>query len=148
MKPSVGSDAFVILAFAFISLFVLLLLRHFLPLRTTPAYLTVPIYLALTLPISIILLVPIDLASSSKTEDGASTGIWLPDSVLLVAWRLTYWLTFVLTWYARIYHLRENYRYLQKPGLYYRFLGNIRTQDIERRKTDSSTPSDPTEGIS
>ena len=99
MKSSLGSDAFALLSLAFISIFVLLLLRHFLPLRTTPAYLVVPIFLALALPISIILLVPIDLASSSRIDDEASRGIWLPDGVLLVAWRITYWLTFSLTWY-------------------------------------------------
>lgn len=98
MKSSIGSDAFVVLALAFISSFVLLLLRHYLPLRTTPAYLTVPIFLAIALPISIILLLPIDLASSSRTEDEASRGIWLPERVLLVGWRLSYWLTFALTW--------------------------------------------------
>src|SRR6185437_6808360 len=81
-----------------ISLVVLLLLRHFLPLRTTPAFLLVPIFLALALPASVILLVPIDLASSARTEDEASKGIWLPDRVILVSWRITYWLTFTLTW--------------------------------------------------
>ena len=99
MKSSIGSDAFAVLSLALISIFVLLLLRHFLPLRTTPAYLVVPIFLALALPISIILLVPIDLASSSRIDDEASRGIWLPDGILLVAWRITYWLTFALTWY-------------------------------------------------
>ena len=105
MKSSIGSDAFALLSLAFISIFVLLLLRHFLPLRTTPAYLVVPIFLALALPISIILLVPIDLASSSRTDDEAARGIWLPDGVLLVAWRITYWLTFALTWYLQKYLL-------------------------------------------
>ena len=99
MQSSIGSDAFALLAILSISLFVLLLLRHFIPLRSTPAYLIIPVFLALALPVSIILLVPIDIASSSRTEDVASRGIWLPDGVLLVAWRLTYWLTFALTWY-------------------------------------------------
>lgn len=98
MQSSIGSDAFALLALLSISTFVLLLLRHFLPLRTTPAYLIVPIFLSLALPISIILLVPIDLASSSRTDDVAARGIWLPEGVMLVAWRLTYWLTFALTW--------------------------------------------------
>lgn len=98
MKSSIGSDAFALLALAFISILVLLLLRHFLPLRTTPAYLILPIFLSLALPISIILLVPIDLASSSRPDEEALRGIWLPEGVRLVAWRLTYWLTFALTW--------------------------------------------------
>jgi len=97
-KSSVGSDIFALIALLIISLLILLLLRHFLPLRTTPAYLLVPIFLALALPVSIILLVPIDLASSSSTSDETSRGIWLPDGVMLVAWRIAYWLTFALTW--------------------------------------------------
>lgn len=77
---------------------VILLLRHYLPLRTTPSYLLVPVFLALVLPASIILLVPIDLASSATTGDGAAKGIWLAEGARLVLWRITYWLTFVLTW--------------------------------------------------
>lgn len=95
---SVGSDVFASLSLLIISLLVLLLLRHFLPLRTTPSYLLVPIFLALALPVSIILLVPIDLASSLKSDDEASRGIWLPQRVMLMAWRIAYWLTFGLTW--------------------------------------------------
>ncbi len=102
MKSSIGSDTFTFLALACISIIVLLLLRHFLPLRTTPAYLILPVFLALALPISIILLVPIDLASSSRIDKEALRGIWLPQGVMLVAWRLTYWLTFALTWYGSI----------------------------------------------
>src|SRR5271154_3184248 len=98
MASSAASDVFAITALLVISLVVLLLLRHFLPLRTAPAYLLVPIFLSLALPASIVLLVPIDLASSARSEDEASKGIWLPDRVLLVSWRITYWLTFVLTW--------------------------------------------------
>lgn len=95
---SLSSDAFALLALLIISLLVLLLLRHFLPLRTTPAYLLTPVFLALALPVSIVLLVPIDLASSSGTDDEAARGIWLPQKVVLIAWRIAYWLTFTLTW--------------------------------------------------
>lgn len=97
---SVGSNIFALFSLLVISIVVLLILRHYLPLRTTPAYLLVPIFFALGLPASIILLVPIDLASSNRTEDAATRGIWLPERVLLVSWRITYWLTFVLTWYV------------------------------------------------
>ena len=108
---------------------VLFLLRHYLPLRTTPAFLLVPIFLALALPTSAVLLVPIDLASSSGPEDEVSKGIWLAQRPLLVAWRLIYWLTFMLTWFILplmgeymdagyrdpqqrlIYSLRSNGRY-------------------------------------
>ena len=91
----VGSDIFFLIALLVISLLVLLLLRYYLPLRGTPAYLLVPVFLALALPCSIILLVPIDLASA----DGASRGIRLPENVVLIAWKISYWLTFLLTWW-------------------------------------------------
>ncbi|KAI5274519.1 hypothetical protein E4T47_02489 [Aureobasidium subglaciale] len=128
-SSSVGSDVFAILALLSISTTVTLLLRYYLPLRTTPAYLLIPVFLALALPSSIVLLVPIDLASSSGTDTDGQRGIWLPDNVMLVAWRLAYWLTFVLTWFVLpllgeycdsgyrepkdrfIYSLRSNARY-------------------------------------
>ena len=95
-STSIGSDIFAVVAFLVISMLTLLLLRHYLPLRSTPAYLSVPVFLGLALPCSIILLVPIDLASA----DGASSrGIWLPERAVLVLWRITYWLTFLLTWW-------------------------------------------------
>jgi LMBR1-like membrane protein len=65
MASGTGSGIFVIQALVLVSLLVLLLLRHFVPLRSSPAYLIVPIFLALALPASIILLVPVDLASSA-----------------------------------------------------------------------------------
>ncbi len=100
VSSPVGSEIFSVVALLVISLGVLLVLRHYLPLRTTPAYLLVPIFFALGLPASIILLVPIDLASSARDQDAGSRGIWLPDRVLLVSWRISYWLTFSLTWYC------------------------------------------------
>src|SRR5450432_1917932 len=96
---AVGSEIFAILALLVISIVVLLILRHYLPLRTTPGYLLVPVYFALGLPASIVLLVPIDLASSAREVDAGTRGIWLPDRVLLVSWRISYWLTFALTWF-------------------------------------------------
>ena len=129
MVSAGGSTIFAVLAFLTISLAVLLLLRHFLPLRSTPAFLLVPIFLALALPSSAVVLVPIDLASSSGPDDEASKGIWLAQRPLLVAWRLIYWLTFMLTWFVLpllaeymdagyrdprqrlIYSLRSNARY-------------------------------------
>ncbi|OTB20333.1 hypothetical protein K445DRAFT_312773 [Daldinia sp. EC12] len=99
-SPSpVPSEIFALIALLVLSLIVLLILRHYLPLRTTPAYLLVPVFFALWLPASIVLLVPIDLASNAKTDDEASRGIWLPPRALLVSWRISYWLTFVLTWF-------------------------------------------------
>lgn len=94
---SVGSNIFFTVALCSISVLVLLLLRRFVTIRATPAYLLVPVFFALALPASVVLLVPIDLASSAR--DGSSpNAIWLPDRVVLVCWRIAYWLIFVLTW--------------------------------------------------
>jgi LMBR1-like membrane protein len=100
MASAAGSDIFAIVALLCISLFVLLIIRHFLPLRSSPAYLVLPVFLSLALPASIILLVPIDLASSARVQDEGSKGIWLPERAVLVTWRIAYWLTFTLTWLA------------------------------------------------
>ncbi|KAJ5679010.1 hypothetical protein N7462_007254 [Penicillium macrosclerotiorum] len=94
---SVGSNIFFAFALVTISVLVLLLLRRFLTLRATPAYLLVPVFLALALPASVVLLVPIDLASSARDGTGPKA-IWLPDRMVLVCWRIAYWLIFVLTW--------------------------------------------------
>ncbi|CAK4028780.1 LIMR family [Lecanosticta acicola] len=91
---SVGSNIFAVLSLLAIALLALLVIRHYLPLRSTPSYLLVPVFLALALPSSIIVLVPIDLASTQGNH-----GVWLPKRVILVTWRITYWLTFCLTWF-------------------------------------------------
>ena len=98
MAPSsIASDFLALFALAIVCVLSLLLLRHFLPLRGTPTFLLVPIFFSLVLPISTVLLVPIDLASSTRGEDEAGRGIWLPDGALLVAWRIIYWLQFGMT---------------------------------------------------
>lgn len=97
-QSPVGSIIFACIALTVLSIVVLLILRRYLPLRTTPAYLLVPVFFGLWLPASIVLLVPIDLASNASPDDEAIRGIWLPDRALLVAWRISYWLTFALTW--------------------------------------------------
>ncbi|KAF2139502.1 uncharacterized protein K452DRAFT_310463 [Aplosporella prunicola CBS 121167] len=99
-KSSAGSNAFFAIGVGTVGLLTLLLLRYYLPIRRTPAYLLVPVFLALVLPASIILLVPIDLASVKGGDgyDGGGRGIWLPQRALLVCWRIAYWLTFALTW--------------------------------------------------
>ncbi|KAL1882010.1 hypothetical protein VTK73DRAFT_2992 [Phialemonium thermophilum] len=97
--PPVGSEVFAALALLVISFIVILILRYYLPLRTTPAYLLVPVFFALWLPAYIVILMPIDLASSARHDGDAPRGIWLPDRLLLISWRITYWLTFVLTWF-------------------------------------------------
>ncbi|KAF3937091.1 hypothetical protein ABW19_dt0208965 [Dactylella cylindrospora] len=95
---AVGSSILSAIALVSIDLFVLLLIRFFLPLRTTPQYLLVPVFLALAIPCSIIVLVPIDLASNSGNGDSDNRGVVLAHRVLLVAWRIAYWLSFILTW--------------------------------------------------
>ncbi|KAK0722405.1 LMBR1-like membrane protein-domain-containing protein [Lasiosphaeria miniovina] len=100
MSPSpVGSEIFALVVLLAISAVALLILRYYLPLRTTPAFLLVPVFFALWLPASMVLLVPIDLASSAVAEDIDARGIWLEPRALRVSWRITYWLTFSLTWF-------------------------------------------------
>ncbi|KAL1899733.1 hypothetical protein Cpir12675_001232 [Ceratocystis pirilliformis] len=99
MANLVLSETLSAIALTLISLVVLLTLRYYLPIRQTPSFYVVPIFLALFLPAGIVLLVPIDLSTSSMTGDVASRGIWLPQRLLLVWWRITYWLTFCLTWF-------------------------------------------------
>jgi hypothetical protein len=98
-SSAASSTALFILSLLSICGLVLLLLRYYLPLRTTPAYVVVPVFLAIALPASIVVLLPIDLASSAglDTTDGAR-GVWLNDTVVYKAWRIVYWLTFALTW--------------------------------------------------
>ncbi|ROW14370.1 hypothetical protein VPNG_03877 [Cytospora leucostoma] len=95
----VGSEVFSLIALLVFSAIVLLILRYYLPLRTTPAYVLVTVFFALWLPAAIVLLVPIDLASSAITDDEATRGIWLPQRVIQICWRIAYWLTFTLTWF-------------------------------------------------
>ncbi|KAF2125914.1 hypothetical protein P153DRAFT_369910 [Dothidotthia symphoricarpi CBS 119687] len=97
-SSAAGSTAFFILSLLTICGLVLLVLRYYLPLRTTPAYVTVPVFLAIALPASIVVLLPIDLASSAGTDTEAARGIWLSDTVVYKSWRIIYWLTFALTW--------------------------------------------------
>ncbi|KAK4157914.1 LMBR1-like membrane protein-domain-containing protein [Chaetomidium leptoderma] len=96
---SVPSVIFAVVALFCIFVIALLILRYYLPLRTTPAFLLVPVFFALWLPASMVLLVPIDLASSAMVDDIDAGGIWLQPRALRVSWRITYWLTFALTWF-------------------------------------------------
>ncbi|KAL1592936.1 hypothetical protein SLS59_009578 [Nothophoma quercina] len=97
-SSAAGSTAFFVLSLFSICGLVLLLLRYYLPLRTTPAYVSVPVFLAIALPASIVVLLPIDLASSAGTDTDGARGIWLNDTVVYKSWRIVYWLTFALTW--------------------------------------------------
>lgn len=97
-----GSEVFWALALLVLSIIVLLILRFYLPLRSTPAFVLVTVFFALWLPAGIVLLVPIDLASGAQPDDEATRGIWLPQRVIQTCWRIAYWLIFVLTWYEQI----------------------------------------------
>lgn len=143
-NPSpVGSEIFALIALLVVSLVVLLILRYFLPLRTTPAYLLVPVFFALWLPAGTILLVPVDLASSARTDDVATRGIWLPQRMLLVSWRITYWLTFALTWSVASPNRSTTGFWLtlsaSPPGLSCRSSPSTPTPATASRKTASCT---------
>ncbi|TQS34480.1 hypothetical protein Golomagni_05132 [Golovinomyces magnicellulatus] len=95
-----SSEILFLIGILIISGLVILLLRYYLPLRTTPAYLLIPIFFALVLPASLIILVPVDLASIIQDNyTGEARGIWLPKGFILVLWRILYWETFFLTWF-------------------------------------------------
>ena len=148
MGAPVGSSIFFASALLVICLLVLLLIRYYLPLRSTPGYLVFPVFLALALPSSIILLVPIDLASHAVAEDETARGIWLPDRALLVSWRISYWLTFILTWFVSPATLLIGIAVDFVIGSPYLCLVNIRTQASESRKTAFYTLCDPMAAIS
>ena len=130
---SVGSSVFFALALLTISVVVLMLMRRFLTLRATSGYLIVPVFLALALPASVVLLVPIDLASSSRSRVAAPRSIWLPERVVLVTWRIAYWLIFCLTWFVVfIYHFILCWPLLTQDllGLFFRCWENMSTLGI------------------
>lgn len=141
----VGSEIFAGFALLVLSLLVLLILRYYLPLRTTPAYLLVPVFFALWLPAGIVLLVPIDLASRARTDDVAQRGIWFPERQLLVSWRITYWLTFALTWYVALF-APGTQKQIVTPDLGSSSLSSPSTPTpaTENQKTKYSTPYEAT----
>lgn len=71
-----------------------------------PAYLTVPLTLAVFIPLSLVYLLPIDW--TQKTSEG---DLWLslPDNVILNNWKVNYWIMFALTWFI-LPMLQEFYR--------------------------------------
>ena len=131
----VGSEVFSLIALLIFSGITLLILRHYLPLRTTPAFVLVTVFFALWLPACIVLLVPIDLASSARTDDENTRGIWLPQRLIQTCWRIAYWLTFTLTWYGDdfLIFLLEK-ALIVGPGSSSPFLLSIPTLDTEIRR--------------
>lgn len=69
-------------------------IRVYTRIRSTPLYIVIPLFLAVYIPCSIVVLVPIDLASSSEGK----AFFYLSKEVRLVLWRVIYWLAFFLTW--------------------------------------------------
>lgn len=127
-----GSEVFSLIALLVFSVIVLLILRYYLPLRTTPAYVLVTVFFALWLPAGIVLLVPIDLASSAMVDDEATRGIWLPQRVIQTCWRIAYWLTFTLTWYVAVHmHVLAPFMTDDNAGSSSPSLPNTPTPDIE-----------------
>lgn len=131
----VGSEVFSLIALLIFSAITLLILRHYLPLRTTPAFVLVTVFFALWLPACIVLLVPIDLASSARTDDENTRGIWLPQRVIQTCWRIAYWLTFTLTWYemtSPVFPLGAVLKYV--PGSFFPSLPNTPMLDTVIRR--------------
>ncbi|KAK9319238.1 LMBR1-like membrane protein [Lipomyces orientalis] len=70
-------------------------MNYFCTIKRTPSYLLVALFCAVYIPFSIILLVPIDLASSTSENQPL---LALPRNVTFAIWRVVYWLAFFLTW--------------------------------------------------
>jgi hypothetical protein len=93
-----------------------------------------------------VLLVPIDLASSSR-DGGGPKAIWLPERLLLVSWRITYWLIFVLTWYASYFDsvmtVETVFNFLGFAGPFSRYSANISIPDTAMPEPVSNIPFAP-----
>lgn len=85
------------IAFALTGLITLLGIRRYTRLHETPSYIIVPLFIAVYIPCSIVVLVPIDLVSSSKHAKSTAS-FYLSKDVRLALWRIIYWLAFILTW--------------------------------------------------
>lgn len=83
------------LCYAFLLAFTVLAIQFHINLSKYAAYLTVPTVLAVYIPISIIILLPIDY---TKHNFDVISWFDLSDDTILVLWRCTYWITFLLTW--------------------------------------------------
>ena len=92
-----GSNVLVGLALSATCGAALLTIRRYIPLRSTPTYLVFPVFLALALPFSIIVLLPVDISFQCASW-GQAVETCSPSEILIVSWRIIYWLTFALTW--------------------------------------------------
>uniref|UniRef100_A0A060T7S6 ARAD1C29942p n=1 Tax=Blastobotrys adeninivorans TaxID=409370 RepID=A0A060T7S6_BLAAD len=86
---------FVVIAFLVTALVALLGIRQFTRLRKTPPFILVPLFIAVYIPCSIVVLVPIDLMSSSDSKHPL---FYVGEKARLIMWRVIYWLAFALTW--------------------------------------------------
>lgn len=71
-------------------------IRYHINIFEYPPYVSIPVILAVYIPLSIIFLLPIDYV----THNSSNYVEWfsLPDSVILLLWKFSYWMTFLLTW--------------------------------------------------
>ena len=81
--------------------------QHHINITKYPFYFAIPVTLAVFLPMLIVVLLPLDYVSHTSK----SPPLWfhLPDSLILVLWKITYWITFCLTWFI-LPLLQEFYR--------------------------------------
>ncbi|CAI5756138.1 unnamed protein product [Candida verbasci] len=65
-----------------------------------PLYLTIPITLAVFIPLSIIFLLPLDYIGFNYNLNNNNNNLWfsLSNNIILLLWKLNYWITFLLTW--------------------------------------------------
>ncbi len=84
------------IAFVLTAVVSLLGLSMFTKLRQTRAYVLLPLFFSVYIPCSIVVLVPIDLVSSSA--NGKSSIFYLSEYVRLVLCPIIYWMAFFLTW--------------------------------------------------
>jgi hypothetical protein len=86
---------FVLLAFLATALVSLWAISRYCRIREVSAYVLVPLFVAIYIPFSIVVLVPIDLMSSSQNSHPL---FYINEAARLIIWRVMYWLAFTMTW--------------------------------------------------
>lgn len=86
---------FVAVAFLAAGVVALLGIRLYIKFKDISMHELLPLFLAIYIPCSIVVLVPIDLMSSSQSRHPL---FYINEDVRLVLWRISYWLAFLLTW--------------------------------------------------
>ncbi|OLL25055.1 LMBR1 domain-containing protein 2, partial [Neolecta irregularis DAH-3] len=67
--------------------------------RSLPAYVPAAVFIGWFIPFSVVLLFPFDLASTSSTKNQRPL-FFIPENVLVVVWRTTWWTCAVFTWFV------------------------------------------------